>query len=158
MSNDAQGSPILALLSLRNFGSVSTTGAEFTLDYVPRTSLMFRANYTYIDFKVHEEIVENPLLPNSPPHRVGASMTYFTPRFNATAGYRWVDGFVWSVGLFSGPIPSYNVVDLAASYRLSNVLTLGVDVSNALNNEHYEVFGGDVLRRRALAHLTVRWS
>jgi hypothetical protein len=40
---------------------------------------------------------------------------------------------------------------------LTKRLTLGVDVANLFDNAHYEMFGGDVLRRRALAHLTVGW-
>ena len=67
MSNNVDGSPILALLSLRNFGSVSTTGVELALDYAVRGDTMLHLNYTYIDFEVQEEIAENPLLPNSPP-------------------------------------------------------------------------------------------
>jgi outer membrane receptor protein involved in Fe transport len=49
------------------------------------------------------------------------------------------------------------VLDLGAGYRLSDRWTVGVAVANALDDAHYEVFGGDLLRRRALAHLTVSW-
>jgi hypothetical protein len=43
------------------------------------------------------------------------------------------------------------------NYPITARLTLGVDVANLLDHAHYEMFGGDLLRRRALAHATVSW-
>jgi hypothetical protein len=40
---------------------------------------------------------------------------------------------------------------------LTRQLTLGVDVANVLDHRHYEMFGGDLLGRRALAHVTAGW-
>lgn len=36
-------------------------------------------------------------------------------------------------------------------------LPAGADVANLLDNDHYEAFGGDLLGRRALGHLTYSW-
>jgi outer membrane receptor protein involved in Fe transport len=49
------------------------------------------------------------------------------------------------------------VVDLTANYRPTDVITLGVNVSNLLDNEHWESFGGDVLGRRALGSVQFSW-
>jgi outer membrane cobalamin receptor len=54
-------------------------------------------------------------------------------------------------------VPSYAVLDLQARFPLRERVTVGIDVANALDNDHYEVFGGDLLCRRALAHVTVDW-
>jgi outer membrane receptor protein involved in Fe transport len=54
-------------------------------------------------------------------------------------------------------VPSYGVLDVNASYKLTEHVTAGADVANLLDNVHYEAFGGDLLRRRALGHLTYSW-
>jgi outer membrane receptor protein involved in Fe transport len=56
-----------------------------------------------------------------------------------------------------GLVPRYNVSDLNASYRLSKRWEVGANVSNVFDQRHYEMFGGDVLGRRALMHLAVTW-
>jgi outer membrane receptor protein involved in Fe transport len=54
-------------------------------------------------------------------------------------------------------VPSYGIADLNGSYRLSKYITTGADVANLLDNDHYEAFGGDLLGRRALVHVTYSW-
>ena len=39
----------------------------------------------------------------------------------------------------------------------NNTFGLGADISNALDNEHYESFGGDLMARRALGFVSVNW-
>ena len=43
------------------------------------------------------------------------------------------------------------------SYAVTPRVSIGADVANVLDNDHYEAFGGDVLGRRALAHVTYGW-
>jgi hypothetical protein len=40
---------------------------------------------------------------------------------------------------------------------LTQQITAGVDAANLLDRDHYEAFGGDLLGRRALGHLTYSW-
>jgi outer membrane receptor protein involved in Fe transport len=68
-----------------------------------------------------------------------------------------VDKFEWQSGIFVGAVPSYTVLDLNASYKLTLHITAGADVANLLSNEHYEAFGADLLGRRALGHVTYSW-
>ena len=56
-----------------------------------------------------------------------------------------------------GPVPTYNVSDLNVLYRLAQRWQLGANVSNVFDRRHYEMFGGDILRRRALVNLTAIW-
>ena len=84
-------------------------------------------------------------------------VTYAHPRFAASFHHRWVDSFTWASGLFVGPVPSYHVSDLNASYSLTQRLQLGANISNVFDQRHYEMFGGDILRRRALVHIGVTW-
>ena len=49
------------------------------------------------------------------------------------------------------------VIDLSARYLFDMGLELGVNVTNLLDDEHYQTFGGDILGRRGLAHIGYRW-
>ena len=48
-------------------------------------------------------------------------------------------------------------MDLGLLFDLTPSWKLGVDVSNLLDKEHWESFGGDLLSRRALAHVSYTW-
>jgi outer membrane receptor protein involved in Fe transport len=67
---------------------------------------------------------------------------------------KYVPSFEWAAGIYQGTIPAYTLVNAAASYKMTPNLVLGINVSNLLDREHYEIFGGSFLRRRALATLT----
>jgi len=71
--------------------------------------------------------------------------------------YRWVDSFQWLAGIYVGPVPGYGVFDLNGGYRVTEHITVGADVANLVDNDHYEAFGGDLLGRRALVHVTHSW-
>ena len=77
--------------------------------------------------------------------------------FRHALRYRWVDAFPWSGGIYTGPVPSYSVADVNANYRINRRWGVGLDVANLLNNVHYEMFGGDLLRRHALGYLEMSW-
>jgi len=49
------------------------------------------------------------------------------------------------------------VADLSASYRLSDRWEIGLNVANLFDHEHWQSFGGDLLRRRALGSVAFRW-
>ena len=74
---------------------------------------------------------------------------------HASVGYRWVDGFEWRSGVHVGPVPSYDVIDVSGFYDLSPKVRLGWNVSNLFDKNHYQMFGGDLLRRRAVASISV---
>ena len=156
LSNDATGAPIVALLSFVNFGSATTAGVELGATYVLPVGWTVQGSYTGFHSSV-SDIPESPLLPNTPGHQFSVGMAYGRDRINGSVRYRWVNGFPWLAGTYAGPVPSYGVLDLNASYKLTKRITAGTDVANLLDNEHYEAFGGDLLGRRALGHLTYSW-
>ena len=159
MSNDTDPamSPIFALLSFTNFGRVETQGIELSLGGQITDRWSLDANYTYFDFEVKEDSPETPLLPNAPKHQVGLSLTYLATLWDGNLNVRWVDEMPFRSGIYVGPVPSYTVVGAHLGWRLSERWKFGLDVSNLFDNEHYQVFGGDVLGRRALVHTTWTW-
>ena len=68
-----------------------------------------------------------------------------------------MSAFDWLAGTYAGAVPDYGVLDLNGSYAVTPRVSIGADVANALDNDHYEAFGGDLLGRRALVHVTYGW-
>jgi outer membrane receptor for ferrienterochelin and colicins len=158
MSNSLEdGSALFAALSYTNAGRVNTQGIELSLKYFLSKHWKFDFNYTWFDFVVKEELMEDPILPNSPEHRVNLGAAYISDRLDVSIRYRWVDDFPWSSGVYIGHVKSYNLVDLTANIYVGNGFSLGVNISNLLNNKHYQIFGGDLLRRNIVAAFSYRW-
>jgi len=157
LSNDANGSPVFALLSYKAFGKANTHGVELDVKYALNTRWRFQANYSLFDFSIEQEAPENRLVPNTPKHQAKAGILYTGKRVDASVRYRWVNSFPWSVGIYSGPVPSYSVVDSNVNYYIDRHWGIGVDAANFLNNEHYEMFGGDLLKRHILTYLAFSW-
>jgi len=157
MSNAGDGAPIFAVLSLGNFGTATTQGIELSSQTILPSGWRLELAYSWFDADVEGNSPESPLQPNTPPHQASGGVVYVAPRFDAGGRVRWVHEFDWVSGVFAGPVPSYTVVDVQTNVQVTRQLTLGVDVANLFDNDHYEMFGGDLLGRRALAHLTVGW-
>ena len=88
---------------------------------------------------------------------MSGGVAYENRRLNASADFRWVDGFRWSDGFFLGNVESYSTVDIAAAYPLSSHVSVILNVTNLFDDRHWETFGGALLRRRALGSLQYGW-
>jgi outer membrane receptor protein involved in Fe transport len=158
MSNSLEdSSAIFAMLSYTNAGRVNTQGVELGFKYFPSKHWKFDFNYTWFDFVVKEELMQDPILPNSPEHRFNLGAAYASKRFDVSMRYRWVDDFPWSSGVYRGHVKSYNLVDLTANIYVGNGFSFGVNISNLLDTRHYQIFGGDILRRNIVAVFSYRW-
>lgn len=159
MSNNDDGSPILAAVSYATFGQVDTTGADLALNYYLNPSWTLSANYSWFDFEVTQDVagLERILSPNWPESSLRAQVAYNGDRFRGSFSGRWADTFFWATGPFNGDVDSYTVFDLSAGYRLTERIDLGVNVSNLFDDRHIETFGGDIIERRALGSVTFSW-
>ena len=133
----------------RTFFRLALTAAarEWALDIV----------YNWFDFEVKDQLAADPLLPNAPESQYGLGLSQATDRYSVSLKYRHVDGFNWAAGVFAGPIPSYDLVDLTAAYDVNERVSLGLNVSNLFDESHYQIFGGDLIERRALGHVQFSW-
>jgi iron complex outermembrane receptor protein len=156
MTNLANGAPAF-VISYTNAGKVDTQGAELAINYYLTNNWVLDGNYSYFDFDVKEQALGDVLLPNAPENKFNLGLAWRSQKFDAKISYRWVDEFPWAAGVFRGIVPQYDVVNLAATYRFTERLGFGVDVSNALDDEHYEAFGGDLMGRRALGYVSIGW-
>jgi iron complex outermembrane receptor protein len=157
LSNDLNGSPAFIVASQTNFGQVDTQGIDLGVQYMPLAGLAANLNYSWFDFTVKRDLPDAPIQSNSSPHRVYGGISYGHREYTASLQYRWTDRFKWAQGLLIGDVPSYSVVDVALARHLTKAISVRLDVANLLDNRHYEVFGGDLLRRRALLDLICRW-
>ena len=156
LSNDVDGRPVIALFSFSNAGSAKTAGVELGATYLLPAGWRILGAYTGFHSRVGD-IPEYPVLPNTPVHQFSVGTAYARGRIGSELRYRWVDAFQWLSGIYVGPVPSYGVLDLNGSYKLTEHITAGADVANVLDHDHYEAFGGDLLGRRALFHVTYSW-
>lgn len=150
------GQPAI-VFSYTNAGEVDTQGGEIAINYYVTNHWLIDANFSLFDFDVKSAAVGDRLLPNAPETKYNIGLGWRGDRFDAKATYRWVDEFDWAAGIFVGHIPQYDVINVNANYKITDNLGFGVDVSNALDDEHYESFGGDLMSRRALGFVSVNW-
>lgn len=157
LSNDADGRPIFSAASFTNFAKVDVQGAETSAQFFAGDRLMAEVSYSWFDFMPKTGVSPDVVSGNAPAHRVSGGASYSTRALSAAVRARWADRFVWNTGVFRGPVPAATVVDLTFRYGFGARTALLLNVANLLDNEHYEIFGGDLLRRRSLVTLVQRW-
>jgi len=155
MTNLPSGAPAI-VFSYANAGNVDTQGVEVAFNYYLTNNWVIDANYSWFDFEVQEgtQALGDQLFPNAPENKYNAGLGYRSARFDASLKYRWVEGFFWAAGVFQGAVPDYDVINLAANFKVMDNIGIGANISNVVGNEHFETFGGDILERRALAFLS----
>ena len=159
LSNNVDGSPIFALVSYTNAGSVDTEGIDLGLSYYITPEWLFDFSYSWFDFEITDlaGARESELLPNAPENKYSMGITYNGADWGFSLKYRWTEDFLWAAGSFNGAIEEYDLVNLDAHYQLNENIRLGLNVSNLFDDEHYQSFGGDLLGRRALGSITFNW-
>ena len=157
MSNDIDGSPIFAVVSYTNLARVNLQGVELNARYFATRRLMVDASYSGLKFTPKERLSDQLVSANAPTHRVTAGIAYDDGRVTTTLRSRWANAFAWNGGVFRGQVPSATVVDLTAGFRVNRRTMVQANVANLLDNRHYEIFGGDILRRRALVSVIQSW-
>lgn len=150
-----EGGPAL-VIAPTNIAVVDEYGVELGLNYYVTNELLLTGNYSWLDINVREnDVPSQKILPNTSKNRVNIGLEYSRPnQFDAGIMVRYVEGFRWIAGLFEGSVPSYTVVNLNAGVYVMNDLRVSVNVFNLLDNYHYEIFGGTMLRRQATATVT----
>jgi outer membrane receptor protein involved in Fe transport len=61
------------------------------------------------------------------------------------------------VGPFQRNVEAYTTADARGNYYFNERIGVGVNVANLFDSEHWGSFGGDLLGRRALANVVVKW-
>jgi outer membrane receptor protein involved in Fe transport len=146
------------VFSYGNSGDVTSQGIELGGTAMFLNNWQFNLSTSWFDFNLRRQDPGIQIHPNAPAHTVNVGGAYNRGPLDVTIRYRWVDGFPFASGFYVGPVPAYGVVDLSGRYRISPHWEIGTSVSNLANNAHYEIFGGDLLKRRALGFLAFSWK
>jgi len=159
LTKNLDGTPMIGAASYTNFGQVDTQGVDLGMTFYLSPEWTLGLTYSWFDFDIKDSLpgLDRLLLPNSPENKYAGSISYTGSRFDFAVSYRWVDTFRWVVGPFQGDVESYGTADVIANFRITDAIELGINVANALDDEHWESFGGDLLGRRALGSITFRW-
>lgn len=151
LSNNVDGTPIFALASYTNAGEVDTEGVDLGLNYYATPEWTIDFSYSWFDFDIVDlGGLTEPIFANAPENKASFGVTYTGDRWGFSAKYRWTDDFFWAAGAFEGPVDSYSLVDITGNYQINETISVGVNVTNAFDDEHYQSFGGDIIGRRAL--------
>jgi outer membrane receptor protein involved in Fe transport len=151
---------IVLLMSSTTFGEVGTRGVDLGFGYFFDDDWRLTFNYSWFDFDIVRDApgLRDLLLPNAPEHKLSLGLSYARERWDAYLRGRWVDGFRWfNSATFNGDVEAFTTVDLSGNYALNRHWKVGVNIANLFDDEHWEAFGADLLRRRALIHLTYAW-
>jgi iron complex outermembrane receptor protein len=146
--------------SFGNAGSVDEWGVEIGLNYYLGQAITIGGSYTYFDFDIKEASasVGPNLSPNTPEHKLSIRLDYTQPeKLDLGLKIKYVDRFEWKTGIFQGEVPSYTLVDLFGGYRLNARIRLNTIVTNLLDNEHYEIFGGSIIGRRIIGSISIEF-
>jgi outer membrane receptor protein involved in Fe transport len=159
LSNNVDGTPIFALASYANAGKVDTQGVDVGLNVYATPQWVIDLSYSWFDFTIKDTggFADSNLEPNAPENKASFGLTYNGERCGGSLKGRWVDGFDWAAGTFVGPVPSYTTASLSGYYDFTDAVTVGINVSNLFDDQHYESFGGDILGRRALGYVRFGW-
>ncbi|HSM36931.1 MAG TPA: TonB-dependent receptor [Longimicrobiales bacterium] len=145
------------VLSLGNAGEVDEWGVELSASAELTGTLRAEGSYSLFEFEVDSSAVVpgDQVLPNTPEHKVKLSLAYQGEEgLSARADARFVSAFEWASGIFAGPVPASQTLDLSAGYAISDRLTVRGVATNVLDQERYQIFGGAVLERRLLGSVT----
>lgn len=160
LAQNLDGSTVVVGRTYSNVGNVDTQGIDLGVQYFVTDWLSVQLSYSWFDFEIKDNDdprIEEVLLPNTPEHKGSVSVSFAKKAWTASVAARWVEGFRWAAGVFQGDVEDYETVDLGASYRFNDTVSVGVNVANALDNVHRQTFGGDLLSRRALLNTTFAW-
>ena len=76
MSNDADGAPIFAALSLTNYGEVTGTGLDLSARYFPAAHWTAELTYSHFTLDVRRDLPDQPITANTGTNRVSAAVSY----------------------------------------------------------------------------------
>jgi iron complex outermembrane receptor protein len=146
-----------AVWSYNSAGKVNEYGVDVSANYYLMDEIVLDVNYSYFGFEVLEKDENDYLLPNSPEYKISGGITYYHPDgHDVSLKVKHVPTFPWAAGIFrDGSVIEYTMVNFGGTYKVSNHLRFNLNVTNLLNQEHYEILGGSLLKRRALFTMSV---
>ena len=142
---------------------ITTQGLSVGINYYINESTVLNGNYSWN--KLINEETKDPLVPayNTPENKFNIGLSkklafYNNNKYNVSINYKWIEGFLFEGSpQFTGFIDSYDLIDAQVN-RIFNttysLLTAKIGVSNLLNNQIYQAYGGPRIGRLCYLALT----
>jgi outer membrane receptor protein involved in Fe transport len=150
--------PFAVLLSYRNFGDVSFSGIDVGITCYIDADWTLSGNYSYVSDNLfpRSESQANNIYLNIPQHKgaIGLRFARENVPIHSEIRGRYVGGFPFRAGVYSGDIESYLLVDVNVGYTFSNTFRAILSIDNVLNNKHVEMIGAPKIGRFAVLRLT----
>ncbi len=148
------GEPVF-VVSNANVGEVDEYGAELEAGYYFTDAFRLSANYSYFGYDVVKSNVNQPILPNTSPHRFNMTAAYILHKqFDCSVTLQYSAGFDWLAGTYIGYVPEYTVVHLNAGAYVFDSFRLGLNIFNLFDRKFYQIFGGTYLPRYTTLRLS----
>ena len=147
------------VLSYGNEGRATEWGTEISAAAILTDRIQLDANYSLHRWALEGATLfaADTVLSNTPRHTVNAGVAFHgRGGFRARAGFRFDDTFQYKDYQWSGRVPATRTIDVTITRPLGNALTLGVVATNLLDEQRFQMYGGSVIGRRALA--TLHWK
>ncbi len=152
-------------LSSNASSAVQTTGFNFGANHYFNNTFTFMGNYSWNKIVTGKD---DPIVPafNTPEHKFNLSVNArnfswkknnANKNWSATLSHKWVEGYNFQGSpQFTGMIDNYSSTDMQISYIYEKwKSTFKFGVSNLLNDEHYEIYGGPLIGR--LVYFSVKY-
>lgn len=146
------------VVSYTNAGKVDEFGVEVGLGVAVTPGFRLDGTYTFFDFDVDSTslLPGDELSPIRPSTRELVSASYRGAQgLDLRISGRFVDSYDWAAGVFVGPIPSSQTIDVGAGYRINDFVRVQALATNVLDQQRYHIYGGSVIGRRVLGGITV---
>jgi len=143
------------VLSFGNVGTVEEWGVEFGSNISLSRVLTVGASYSWYNSAILHNVADNVLSPNTP-HNKGAISLAYAGRQGIDVGVdaRIVSGYHWTTGIWDGDIPTSQIVNLTAGYRINPHLRAYATTTDLFDQQRFQVYGGSVIGRRVLGGVT----
>jgi len=148
------------VLSYTNAGKVIERGVEVGLGYQFTPEVRGDVSFTGFSFDVDEEeqAVGDQLLPNTPSKKATFSLSYAGQQgLDGNVTLRLGDGYEWATGVFQGYVPSSELLNVSAGYRINNYVRVHATATNLFDQQRFQLYGGSVIGRRVLGGVTANF-
>jgi outer membrane receptor protein involved in Fe transport len=145
------------VVSYTNAGHVTERGIEIGAGYYVTNELKLEASYTFFAFTVDstQTAAGDMLLPNTPKHKGTFTASYAGAQgIDAAVTVRATDAYDWAAGVYAGPIPSSQMVDVNLGYRVNTYVRLFAVGTDVFDQQRFMLYGGSVNGRRVVGGVT----
>jgi iron complex outermembrane receptor protein len=145
------------VLSSSTAGRARQWGLDVAVGINANEHLRLDGNYSYLNVRFKDGSFQgaDSVAANTPTHTANFSGAYTSDGgTRVRLGLNVMSGYDFRSGVWVGPVPSSETVNLNLRHPFTNQLSGSISVTNLLDQRRYHLFGGSIVGRRLIAALT----